>query len=177
MVPTNDRTGVAMKLKELPDNTTLGSFKLCIPAEYKQQATKIGLIRMDVYISYPTPNLADALSDASFTGFWVKVHPTSERIYPITNRMGTFHEILEWETIPTKPKKVVCDLLGYRECVSVRRGRGTSWNWIYIETPTKVAREMRDTVEKKLLDLGLVGTYLSDGSDIRNTNVLWDINK
>lgn len=162
-----------MKLKELPGNTNVGSFKLHIPAEYKQQATKIGLITMDVYISYPTPNLADALDDASFTGLWVKVRPTSERIYPITNQMGTFREILEWETIPTRPKKVVCDLLGYREGVSVRRGRGTSWNWIYIETSIKVVREMQDTIEKKLLDLGLVGTYLSDqpGIDIYGTNV------
>jgi len=164
-----------MKLKELPDNTNLGSFKLRIPAKYKEQAAAIGLITMDVYINHHTPNLADALSDASFfTGFWVKVYLTSERIYPI--RMGTFRETLEWETIPMRPKKVVCDLFGYHKNVSVRRGRGTACNWIYIETPTKVAQEMQDTIEKELLDLGLVGTYLSDqsGSDVWSTNVSWE---
>lgn len=75
-----------------------------------------------------------------------------------------------------KPKKIVCDLLGYRDGVSVRHGRDTACNWIYIKTPTKVPQDMQDTIERELRDLGLVNTYLSDGlpcSDIRNTNVTW----
>lgn len=75
-----------------------------------------------------------------------------------------------------KPKTVVCDLLGFRQGVSVRRGRGTAWNWIYITTPKKVSIILQDAIEIVLIRLGLVGIYMSDqpGDNTRNPNVSWE---
>jgi len=77
----------------------------------------------------------------------------------------------------TTPKKVVSGLLGHGSQLSVRRGHGTSRNWIYITTLYKVPWDVREIVEDKLIELKMVGTYPCDMADTREANVLWEVRK
>jgi hypothetical protein len=65
------------------------------------------------------------------------------------------------------PKDVVCDELGFRTGVSVRRGRGAAHSWIYIKTSGKVDQVLRDTIENRLMAAGVCGMCYGEA------NVIW----
>ena len=47
-------------------------------------------------------------------------------------------------------------------CYSVRRGRGSSCDWWYIDTPEAVPREKREDIEKYLVEENIAYTRFTD---------------
>lgn len=59
---------------------------------------------------------------------------------------------------------------------SVRKGRGTSCSWLYIEVEGKIDEAVMRLIDKALLKAGLCGSYLPDDgfSTMNEPNTRWE---
>ena len=75
----------------------------------------------------------------------------------------------------TEYKKLILTLLKEYGKISVKRGRGTAFDWLYIHTTKKVPQEKQEETEKELVAKKYCGTYLSDQPNItsRDAKVIW----
>jgi hypothetical protein len=61
----------------------------------------------------------------------------------------------------TQLKRLLNEKFGF-VAYSVKRGRGTSSSWWYIDTPEEVPSDLKEKIEKFLVDEKIASTYYTD---------------